>query len=68
MSRVIKPYEARNTTVSNGIRLRFLFGAAIGITAVLPNKVVKGHPVLPATAGTMEDAACPPLVGGDGKH
>lgn len=47
MSMVIKPYEAKNTTVSKGVRLRFFLGAATGIIAVLPNKVVKRHPMLP---------------------
>ncbi len=44
MSMVIRPYENRNTTVSNGRRVRFFFGTwiagtliggtSIGITAV----------------------------------
>lgn len=34
------------TIVSKGKRLRRFFGAAIGIMAVLPNKVVKSHPSL----------------------
>jgi hypothetical protein len=59
----------RNTTVSNGRRLVFFFEAVIGVTALLPNKVVKRHPKFrPATAGEVEIAAYAPTRRVDGSH
>jgi hypothetical protein len=73
MSRVIKPYEARNISMSNGNRVLFFFGPRTGfgattsLTAVLPNKVVKRHPRLcPSIAGIRENAACEPMAGRHG--
>ncbi len=37
----------------SGRRVRFFFGTAIGITAVLPNRIVKRHSGLPHNGGHL---------------
>jgi hypothetical protein len=65
----MRPYEMRNTTVSNGRRLVFFFEAVIGVTALLANKVVKRHPrFCPATAGVLEIAAYAPSMRVSGRY